>query len=199
MKKEVHIISLYFFQNHMYWHIISYDMLSLVVEKHDDLWTKLHIGKCWAAAMFHYSPTSSQERSANPANPHTHTGWFTAGSPMLHYPGILNLPSIEGTSPLVKRWNHSTLRGWAWLSMVEHGWAIQWRGRPGDSFTCEMCALETRKSRVATGWFSSEVHRPALGSPWNLKARSLSFQHLLWGIEIPVLDSSHCLHLHLSA
>ena len=51
-----------------------YDMLSLVVEKHNDLWTKFHIGKCCAAAVLHHSPTSSEERSVNPVNPpHWHT------------------------------------------------------------------------------------------------------------------------------
>ena len=46
-----------------------YDMLSLVVEKHNDLWTKFHIGKCCAAAVLHHSPTSLEERRVNPVNP----------------------------------------------------------------------------------------------------------------------------------
>ena len=72
--------------------------------------------------------------------------------------------------------------------MVELSSQDKSRVCPGNSFACEICALEIRKSRVATCWFSSELHRPALGSPWNLKARSLSFHNLLWRIEIPLLE-----------
>ena len=93
----------------------QYEMLSLVVEKHDDLWTKLHIGKCCAATMLHHSPTSSEERRVNPVNPlnphwlHTvglllvHC-WFSVVSPMIHYPGILNILNPRQVSRALHPW-----------------------------------------------------------------------------------------------